>query len=39
MFLFFSMNLSDKEGDLLFDYSKNLINEDVMKLLFDLVIL
>lgn len=31
-----STKLNDKEGELLFDFSKNLVNEDVMKLLFDL---
>ncbi|XP_052231848.1 glucose-6-phosphate isomerase-like isoform X2 [Dreissena polymorpha] len=32
----FSANISGKDGDLLLDFSKNLVNEDVMKLLFDL---
>ncbi|KAL4234079.1 hypothetical protein ACF0H5_005733 [Mactra antiquata] len=32
----FSVKLDTKDGDLLLDYSKNLINEDAMKLLFDL---
>ncbi len=33
----FSQVLKTAEGDVLIDYSKNLINQDVMKLLFDLV--
>lgn len=36
-FIHFSRVLKTAEGDVLVDYSKNLINQDVMKLLFDLV--
>nr|CAC83781.1 phosphoglucose isomerase-1 [Danio rerio] len=32
----FSLQLSTDDGDLLLDFSKNLINEDVMSLLFDM---
>ncbi|TRY85888.1 hypothetical protein DNTS_011913, partial [Danionella cerebrum] len=32
----FSLQLSTDDGDLLLDYSKNLINEDVMRMLFDM---
>jgi len=31
------VKLPTKDGDILLDYSKNLINDDVLKLLFDLV--
>jgi hypothetical protein len=34
---FCSKTLATPGGDLLVDYSKNLISQDVMKLLFDLV--
>ena len=32
-----SLNLNTKDGDILLDYSKNLITEEVMKMLVDLV--
>ncbi len=32
-----SIKLTGKDGDLLLDYSKNIITEDTLKLLFDLV--
>jgi len=32
-----SVKVTGRDGDLLLDFSKNLVNEDVMKLLFDLV--
>lgn len=33
-----SLTLKTEDGDILLDYSKNLITEDVMKMLVDLVI-
>ena len=33
----YSEKVNCKDGDLLLDYSKNLINEEVMKLLLELV--
>ena len=36
-FFFFSQNVETKDGPLLLDYSKNLVNDDVLKMLFDLV--
>uniref|UniRef100_A0AAR2JUV0 Glucose-6-phosphate isomerase n=1 Tax=Pygocentrus nattereri TaxID=42514 RepID=A0AAR2JUV0_PYGNA len=32
----FSLNLETDDGDILLDYSKNLINEEVLKMLFDM---
>lgn len=32
-----SLNLKTDDGDILLDYSKNLITDDVMKMLIDLV--
>lgn len=37
MYLFYSVTLETDDGDLLLDYSKNLVNEEVMKMLFDMV--
>lgn len=37
MYCIYSTTVTGKDGDLLLDYSKNLINEDVLKLLFNLV--
>ena len=33
----FSMSLATSDGELLLDYSKNIVTEDTMRLLFDLV--
>ena len=35
--LFFSKTLATDDGDILLDYSKNIINEDIMAILFAMV--
>lgn len=37
LYSFNSLTLKTDEGDILLDYSKNLINEEVMKMLVELV--